>query len=261
MELTRTKRLEYIQLWLSLSQALDEPMATHYRSSANDFIRLVKHEGIQGRYESVSRRLLPLVCPWELVAVIHWMESTGDFTTHLHNGDPLYQDGRPVATVNVPRGRGPFPSWEDSAVDALTMKLKGNVLDLSKMRVEEWLFFLEAYNGFGYRSKGINSPYLWSGTRHYIKGKYTADGKYDANTISYQVGAAVLLSRLMCLDSPVPPPLITRTLSGDDAKRLQQFLEDTRLGLGESIPFVKQDGKIGPKTMAAFKDVFGFEIY
>jgi lysozyme family protein len=55
-----------------------------------------------------------------VVAVIHQMECSGDFTKHLHNGDTLK-----ARTVQVPTGRPltgkpPF-TWEQSATDALTM--------------------------------------------------------------------------------------------------------------------------------------------
>ena len=40
------------------------------------------------------------------------------------------------------------------------------------------LFRLEAYNGSGYRDKhpDVKTPYLWSFSNHYTRGKYVADG-------------------------------------------------------------------------------------
>jgi lysozyme family protein len=58
------------------------------------------------------------------------------------------------------------------------------------------LYRFEAYNGFGYRGRGINTPYLWSFSNQYTKGKYVADGRYDANAVSKQCGAAVLVKEL-----------------------------------------------------------------
>ena len=49
----------------------------------------------------------------------------------------------------------------------------------------------------GYRKRSVATPYLWSFTNHYDKGKFVADGKYDAEAISKQVGAAILLKELM----------------------------------------------------------------
>jgi len=55
---------------------------------------------------------------------------------------------------------------------------------------------LEAYNGMGYVPRRINSPYLWSGTQHYAKGKYVADGVWDSNAVSAQLGCATLLKEI-----------------------------------------------------------------
>jgi lysozyme family protein len=131
--------------------------------------------------------------PWFFIGVLHYMEAGNDFSRHLHNGDPLTR-----RTVQEPAGRpttgtAPF-TWEASALDAI--KYKG--LDkIKSWDIANMLYLFEAYNGFGYRSKGINSPYLWSMSNQYIKGKYVADGKYDANAVSKQAGAAVIMYRVL----------------------------------------------------------------
>jgi hypothetical protein len=58
------------------------------------------------------------------------------------------------------------------------------------------LYKLEGYNGYGYHSKDINSPYLWSFSNHYTKGKFIADKIYSPTAVSKQCGAAILLRRL-----------------------------------------------------------------
>jgi hypothetical protein len=60
------------------------------------------------------------------------------------------------------------------------------------------LFKLEGFNGFGYRTKhpDVLTPYLWSFTNHYTKGKFTSDGKFDPNAVSKQCGAAAILKAL-----------------------------------------------------------------
>jgi hypothetical protein len=46
----------------------------------------------------------------------------------------------------------------------------------------------------GYANKGLPSPYIWSGTDQYEKGKYTSDGKYDpAEAVDEQLGCAGIL--------------------------------------------------------------------
>ncbi len=141
------------------------------------------------RYSAVAD---PLAIPWYVVGLIHCMEASLSFKTHLHNGDPLT-----AKTVHVPKGRpdgNPPFTWEVSATDAL--KLDG--FD----KVAEWslpstLYNIEKFNGFGYRSRGINTPYLWSFSNHYAAGKFVSDGVFSATAVSNQTGAAVILRRLV----------------------------------------------------------------
>jgi lysozyme family protein len=56
------------------------------------------------------------------------------------------------------------------------------------------LYRWEAYNGFRSRTlHNINTPYLWSFSNHYSKGKFVADNVWDGNAVSKQCGAAVML--------------------------------------------------------------------
>jgi lysozyme family protein len=142
------------------------------------------------RYEAVQTKTN---VPWYIVAVIHSMEGSLNFKTHLHNGDPLT-----ARTVHVPKGRPkgtpPF-KWEDSAVDALEFD---NMTGVQKWTLATALFKLEGFNGFGYRTKHpeVLTPYLWSFSNHYQKGKFVADGKFDPAAVSKQCGAAVILKAL-----------------------------------------------------------------
>lgn len=131
--------------------------------------------------------------PWYVTAVIHYRESGLSILRHLHNGDPL--TGK---TIHVPAGRPihgepPF-SWQASAMDALQLKGFDKVTDWS---LPHMLELIEGYNGFGYQKRGIPSPYLWSYSDNYHRGKYVADGKFDPNAIDQQCGAAVLLKSLI----------------------------------------------------------------
>jgi len=130
--------------------------------------------------------------PWYVIGILHALECNCDFTRHLHNGDPLT-----ARTKQVPKGRpagNPPFSWEESALDALKYDGFTGQKDWS---VPATLRRFEVYNGLGYRTRGYMSPYLWSMTNHYTRGKFVRDGKYDADAVSAQVGAAVLLSILM----------------------------------------------------------------
>jgi lysozyme family protein len=127
--------------------------------------------------------------PWMFIGVIHGMECGFNFAGHLHNGDPLQ-----ARTVHVPAGRptagSPPFTWRQSAVDALTMKRFHEVGDWS---IPHMLYLLEKYNGFGYRMRREPSPYLWSFSNLYEKGKFVQDGRYDSEAVSKQCGAALML--------------------------------------------------------------------
>jgi lysozyme family protein len=110
--------------------------------------------------------------PWYVIATIHYRESGNSFKCHLHNGDPLTK-----RTIQVPKGRPlvgdpPF-TWQESAVDAIKMQKLDKITDWS---IDNILERLERYNGYGYRNKGVPSPYLWSWSNAYKSGKYVADG-------------------------------------------------------------------------------------
>jgi lysozyme family protein len=141
------------------------------------------------RYEAVGD---PLGIPWWFVAGIHMLESSFNFNTHLHNGDPLS-----ARTFRVPANRprtGPPPfTWETSAQDALAGQKLADQADWSLPRA---LYRWEAYNGFGYRPHSVASPYLWSMSTIYRSGKYVADGVFDPNAESQQCGAASVLKFL-----------------------------------------------------------------
>jgi lysozyme family protein len=137
--------------------------------------------------------------PWHVIGVIHALEASFNFLGHLHNGDvPLDQPTR-----HVPKGR-PDPwstpnTWEKDAKDALVADHFANLSDWS---LERTLYRVEGYNGFGYRSRQVNgrrvnSPYLWSFSDQYEKGKFTADGKWSSNAVSQQCGAAVMIYELV----------------------------------------------------------------
>lgn len=149
----------------------------------------------EGRYAALAKQVHALM-PWWFVAVIHGLEASFDFSKHLHNGDPL--SGR---TYNVPKGRLPDKpppyTWEESAVDALTMPGK------AYHKENDWsmpaiLWRLEGFNGYGYRLyRGIHTPYLWAGTSHYTSGKYVSDGVWSSTAVSKQAGAAGVIRLLI----------------------------------------------------------------
>lgn len=148
----------------------------------------------QGRYAAT---VAGTSVPWWFVAVVHAMECSLRFDQHLHNGDPLTATTIRVPKNRPPAGNPPF-TWERSARDAIEFERLTSIVDWS---LENVLFNWHRYNGINneYKRQGIPTPYLWSGSQHYRKGKYVRDGEFDANAVSAQVGAAVLLKALVDL--------------------------------------------------------------
>jgi lysozyme family protein len=161
------------------------------RSKAAWYVNKLKDPDNQARYKTVAAK----VCvPWFAVGIIHGMEAGFNFRGHLHNGDSLKRKTR-----NIPRNRptvwNPPNSWELSAIDALQYDKLDNQEDWS---LAATLYRWEAYNGFRSRTiHKINTPYLWSYSNHYSRGKYVADNKWDPNAVSKQCGAAVMLKVLV----------------------------------------------------------------
>jgi lysozyme family protein len=162
-----------------------------------NFSAVAKHlvsPDAKSRYQAVTAKT---GVPWFAIAVIHERECSQDWTGSLAQGDPWNR-----VSVHVPAGRGPFESWEDAAIDALR-----NCAPYAA-RNNDWsiggtLTVLEEYNGLGYASRGLPSPYVWSGTDQYRSGKYVRDGVFDPNAVDSQLGCAGLLMAMMALDTSI----------------------------------------------------------
>ena len=205
--------------------------------------------------------------PWFVIAVIHLMESSLQFDRHLHNGDPLTE-----RTTHVPSGRpltgSPPFTWEESATDALRLERMDRWSDWS---VPGTLYKLEGYNGWGYRKwhPEVLSPYLWSYSNHYTRGKYVVDGTFSNTAASRQMGAAVVLRRMaeknLAVFDPeqdtsptenrIPLLRYAPTEKNAQARALQEFLN--------TLPsiYVKVDGYAGDKTSDAFKRATGYYLH
>ncbi|PKL81768.1 MAG: hypothetical protein CVV24_13585 [Ignavibacteriae bacterium HGW-Ignavibacteriae-3] len=212
----------------------------------------------QSRYRNVETKL---GIPWFFIAAIHNMESSLNFTRHLHNGDPLSS-----RTTHVPAGRpvsgNPPFTWEQSAEDSLKLQKLDRWND---WRLAGVLYKIEEYNGWGYRGRHpeVLSPYLWSGSGHYIKGKYIADGRWSDTAVSNQIGAGVILRRMSekgminFVDATIPkkPILYYSSKETEYGQELQIFLN--------KFPgiYLLTDGKPGQKTSDAFKIISGNYLY
>jgi len=198
---------EYASLWKSMKVIR---MSASIRNTAEKIVANRK------RYSDIEEKTK---VPWYVVGVIHAMESGCRFDCHLHNGDPLNARTKLVPAGRPRSGKGPF-TWEESATDALLMK---DYDDLPDWSIERICWALENYNGWGYRKHHAStlSPYLWSGSQHYARGKYVADGKWSATAVSSQSGAMPILKEIcsLCPDIRIPstfdPPSKPDTISAD----------------------------------------------
>ena len=199
------------------------------------------------------------IVPWYFVAIIHCLEASQNFHKHLHNGDPLG-----ARTVHVPAGRpitgNPPFSFHESAVDALRLD---HLAPLGDSSIPGLLFAFEKFNGFGNRAHGINSPYLWSFSNHYTKGKFIRDHVFDPEAVSDQIGAAVLLRRIIekqLLLGSTDTVTIIRQLGeqvpfdpqhfNEQALQLQKLLNSIGLNL-------RLDGFAGDRTSEAYQHISG----
>lgn len=161
------------------------------------------------RYQAVA---LKTGVPWFVIAVAHERESSQRWDRSLAQGDPWNQ-----VSTHVPRGRGPFSSWEEAAIDALAV-CKPYAAKWKDWSVGGTLTILELYNGKGYFNGPVTkdsagnviarypsqpSPYVWSGTDQYRSGKYVADGIFDPDVVDKQLGCAALIMAMMALDPSI----------------------------------------------------------
>lgn len=161
----------------------------------------------KARYQAVERNT---GVKWYHIAVLHTRESNGNFNTYLGNGQPLNR----VTTI-VPKGRGPFQTFEAGAVDALTIDGLTKVQD---WRLEKILYYCEIFNGGGYDARGLPSPYIWGGTNIQKPGKYVSDGVFDSTVMDTQPGCAPILATLAKMDPTI------------------QFVRETAPGVAASVP-------------------------
>jgi lysozyme family protein len=161
----------------------------HKRHSVSLIVaRILRNEK---RYKKVAK---DTGVPWHVIAGLHNMESSGSFSRHLHEGSSLRGRTRDVPKGRPKTGKPPF-TWEFSAKDALYYdsmhKVNWKALDSS-------LYACERYNGTGYLRyhKNVPTPYLWSYSTVYTRGKYIKDGVWSNTAVSKQCGVATIWKML-----------------------------------------------------------------
>ncbi len=144
----------------------------------------------QDVYEQIS---IETGVPPALIAALHYRESACNFGTYLHNGQPL---GQP--TTMVPKNVN-FDNFHDAAVAALDNAQRQKGIYLSQdSDIVLMMTFAELYNGTGYTDyHDMASPYVFSGTEVYEKGKYVSDGSFNSETVDKQPGVYILVMSVL----------------------------------------------------------------
>lgn len=168
--------------------------------------------GHKAQYQRIAEEIMQrhqLHVPWWAIPLVHEREcvrGVDNWDCNIAQGE-LYN----IKSRIIPHS-GPFVSFNAAAMDALVVQApqlaKWNNWSLGGVATIN-----EMYNGTGYAKRGLPSPYVWSGTNIYVKGKYVRDGKYDPNAIDTQIGVIVTLKALMQLD---PTIVLEVELPGQD---------------------------------------------
>lgn len=243
---TKALANEYIRLYKTV-----EPNSSHFSSIDKLVDKLLEN---RSRYEKVANKV---GIPWYFIAATHNMESSQNFNRHLHNGDPLTARTRQVPKNRPKKGHPPF-TWEESAEDALRLRKLDKIKEWSLPRL---LYEIEGYNGWGYRlyHSHVLSPYLWSYSKHYVSGKYVADGTWSDTARSRQCGAVILIKRLeergeISITAVKEQLFFYSNKVIPEAEKLQQFLNQFN-GIA-----LRVDGWPGESTSNAVNELFGFYL-
>jgi lysozyme family protein len=188
---------EYRDLWNGLT------VLPGRRAEAFKYARKIFDN--KARYQTIEAKS---GVPWHFVGLAHYRESTLDWNKNLANGQPLN-----MRTTIVPAGRGPYRTFEESALDSL-INVQGyrRGMDWS---LPLYIYRIEGYNGYGYHGYGIPSPYLVGGSNKQKRGKYVADHVFSRSTWDTQLGVLTILKALIEIDPSitfggqaafVPPP-------------------------------------------------------
>lgn len=206
--------------------------------------------------------------PWALIGVLDLRESDCDPKAALGQGDPWNR-----VSTHVPKGKGPFDSW----VDAAKYYIHYDGLDdpPAPYDMVTACYMGEKWNGWGYRNKGIFSPYLWAGTNQYTRGKYVADGEYSSSAVDQQLGIIPVLYQMVAIDpsayiganfpppSGEPAPTVPDAAPYDETgtKWIQSRLNVIMVALSdnpESLNLLRVDGSYGRLTRGVVRD---FQTY
>ncbi len=258
-------------------------LTRNHKTQINRFLR--NFEQNRARYETVAGAT---GIPAQMVAAIHYRESSMSFGTYLHQGDPL---GRPA--THVPRNIPVFDRWEDAAIHALKQKdgtrralgITADTTDPAALAT-----FVERYNGLAYHNRKRVSPYVWSGTTIYQGGRYVADHRFDARSWDRRPGVMALMAAANGVTigtgaaaNQTPEQAWAQVTAGNERLRrgvrseAVTYLQAVLQGLGYPLTVdgdygratraavrafqekygLDADGVVGPTTAAKISEIFG----
>jgi lysozyme family protein len=167
------------------------------RARAHAVAQKIMGDTARSIYEKISCHTTGLI-PWHTIGIIHYRECDFAWTCNLAQGDPYKSVSR-----HVPKGRGPFHSWEEAAIDAL-MKAPPFAGRWTNWTAGGTLTILEKYNGLGYELyHHMTSPYVYGGTDQQMQGKYTADSHFDPSAWDTQLGTAAIYLAMREIDPSI----------------------------------------------------------
>lgn len=152
-----------------------------------------RYQRTQATYVQIQN-MRPNGIPAAVCFGLLYRESDNDMTCSPAQGDSLSR-----RSTHVPRGRIPNVEPPYTFLQAAEDSYYSPQLD--HMDAKDWssigaaLDNSEGFNGWGYRNRGMVSPYVWSGTSVYQRGKFVADGRLDRSFVDKQAGVAAILLR------------------------------------------------------------------
>lgn len=156
----------------------------------------LKHlaERIKAQYPRYANTEAKTGVPKQWIGPTEQRESSLDARRNIAQGDPWNRK-----STHVPRGMGPFTSWDEAAIAAF--KLPAHRLDkVQRWSVERYCYEWEKWNGYGYLRHGVNSPYVYAWTNLQQSGKYVSDGVWSATAWDVQPGCVAMLKTLAEID-------------------------------------------------------------
>lgn len=173
--------------WEAMKPKLDKILQTYkvlrFNEAARTAERIIPSLPL---YKAISAQTN---VPVTWLAAINERESSTNFHTYFGNGDPLNR-----VTRHVPKGRGPFKTWDLGCLDALHQM---GLVGLPNWTLDFFGYQSIRYNGFGYDEYHNEiSPYFVGGTDLQTKGKYTADGHFNPYVMDSQLGTLAIYAAL-----------------------------------------------------------------